>query len=487
MRRTRIWQMRLAVAAGSLLLGPGVGLAVAGEDARIHRIEEDLRPALQVQGRPVERHTLAELMTDHHTPSISIAVVEHGRIVWAKAYGLADVAAKTPATTRTIYQAGSISKPVAASAALQLVQQGRLELDAPVNTELKSWQIPDSSFSQEHPVTLRQLLTHTGGLSVHGFPGYSAGTPVPTVIEVLEGKPPANTRPVIVEQRPGTAWNYSGGGFTIAQLLMIDTDGRSFPELMQARVLSRVGMVASTYEQPLPQGRRSAAAAGYLSDGRPVEGRFHTYPEMAAAGLWTTPSDLARWTIALERAYNGEASPLLSQASAQAMLTPGLGGWGLGISVNRVGDELEFGHSGDDWGFKARLMGWPKGERAIVAMGNSDDAFAVIDPLTQAVAREYGWKGYEPKVLKVFELSDDQRSEFLGSWGHGALRIRAEGSKLIARYQGQEVELIPQSTDSVTAFIGDGAELTAVRGPDKKITALSAGPWGRWERDPVAK
>src|SRR6185437_5699398 len=226
--------------------------------------------------------------------------------------------------------------------------------------------------------------------------------PLPLVLgldSVCKVVPPANSRPVIVERQPGAAWSYSGGGFAIAQLLMIDTDGRSFPELMQRRVLSRAGMAASTYAQPLPHGRRAEAATGYLLDGRPVEGRFHTYPEMAAAGLWTTPSDLARWTIALERAYNGESNPLMSQASARAMLTPGLGGWGLGISVDPGADGLKFGHSGDDWRFKARLIGWPKGERAIIAMGNSDDAFAVIDPLMQAVTREYGWKGLEPQIV----------------------------------------------------------------------------------------
>jgi len=485
MRPTRIGLIFLVAALVVIALTPDIGLADSVDAARIRHIEADLRPALQIRGRPIERHTLSQLMAAHRTPSISIAIVDHGSIVWSRAYGMADVAAKMPATVQTIYQAGSISKPVAASAALQLVQERRLALDESVNAELKSWHIPDSTFTDGHPVTLRELLTHTGGVSVHGFPGYAAGTPVPTLLEVLEGKPPANSRPVIVERQPGKVWNYSGGGFTIVQLLMIETDGQSFPELMRRRVLSRVSMTASTYEQPLPLNHGVDVATGYLLDGQPVKGRFHTYPEMAAAGLWTTPSDLARWTIALERAYNGEPSPLMSQASARDMLKPGLGGWGLGISVDRGTDEMKFGHSGDDWGFKARLIGWPKRERAIIAMGNSDDAFAVIDPLMQAVAREYGWKGLEPQTVTMFELNDEQRNELLGSWGHGAVKISAEGSKLIGQYQGQRFELIPQSPDSLITPSGD--ELRAVRGPDHKIAALSAGPWGRWERDDAGK
>jgi CubicO group peptidase (beta-lactamase class C family) len=450
-------------------------------DARILRIENDLRPTLQVQGRPLERDTLVELMKIHHTPSISIAVVDHGHILWARAYGLADLAAKTPATARTIYQAGSVSKPVAASAAMQFVEEGGLGLDVPVNTELKSWRIPDGSAAQGHLVTLREVLTHTAGLSMQGSPGYAAGVPVPTLIEVLEGKPPATSPPVIVEETPGKAWKYSGGGFLIAQLLMMDTDGQTFPDLVQRRIFSRVGMTASTYEQPLPQSRRAEAAVGYSSDGQQVKGQFHTYPEMAAGGLWTTPSDLARWAIALERAYNGERSPLMSRAMARQMLTPGLGGWGLGMSVIPVGDEIMFGHAGDTVGFKATLIGWPRGERAVVAMGNSDDASAVIDPFTQAVVREYGWKGWGPQILVAFKLNENQRRELLGRWKHegDVVTIRAEGSRLLALDYDLKFELIPLSANTLA---GGGLNLTVVRGADNKVIALDAGSWGRFER-----
>jgi CubicO group peptidase (beta-lactamase class C family) len=248
MRRALV--LPICLAAALAWVAPLEALAAPADDNRISRIEHDLQPILQVRGRPVAARTLAELMAAHHTPAISIAVVDHGRIIWARAYGLADVAAKSPATTRTMFQAGSISKPVAASATLQMVQEGRLGLDAPVNSELKSWRIPDSPLAHDHPVTLRHLLTHTGGLTVHGFPGYAAGAPVPSVIQVLDGKPPANTPAVAVEQTPGKVWNYSGGGITIAQLLMTETDGASFPDLMRRRVLSPVGMGDSSWSGP---------------------------------------------------------------------------------------------------------------------------------------------------------------------------------------------------------------------------------------------
>jgi len=464
-----------AAAAAASVWIPITGAAAAPQAEHIARIEARLEPVLLVRGRPSIAHTLAEEMQAHRVASVSVAVADHGRIIWAKAYGLADVAGNRPATTGTLYQAGSISKPVAASGALRLVQAGRLALDAPVNAQLTSWQIPANDFTKDHPVTLRDLLTHTGGLTVHGFPGYAAGTPVPTVVQVLEGQAPANTPPVVVEHQPGSSWNYSGGGLTIAQLMMTDVTHQPFPDLMREQVFTRLGMSDSTYEEPLPQNRAGDAATGYLRSGTPVEGRFHTYPEMAAAGLWTTPSDLAKWAIGLEDAYNGVSARLMTRASAKAMLTPGLGKWGLGVEVGGSGETLHFNHNGDDAGFNASLIGWPSGGRAIVVMTNSDDGLAIAAEITQAVAREYGWRGLEPRVIDAVALSPQQLNQVAGSYGHGLVVIATQGAQLRLVYGGVPVDLIPLGSD---AFVADpaGANIPVKigRGPDGAITSLAA-------------
>lgn len=466
-------QARLA-AIGVLLLASAPALAEPPQSARIARIERDLEPAVQIKGRPLVKRTVAEELAATHTPAVSIAVVDYGRIVWAKAWGFADVASGRKATSRTMFQAGSISKPVAASGAMKLVQAHRFALEDTANSRLTSWRIPDNAFTKGHPVTLRELWTHTAGTNVHGFPGYAAGVPVPTVVQVLEGKPPANTPPVVVERTPGTVWNYSGGGITIAQLAMTDVTHEPFPELMRRLVLQPVGMADSSYEQPPAPDRQNQVATGYLANGEAVAGRFHTYPEMAAAGLWTTPSDLAKWAIALARADNGEASPLMSTTSARTMLTPGLGHWGIGIEVQGAGDDLRFEHGGDDWGFKADLVAWPRGERAIVVMANGDRGAEINAELLQAVARAYGWKGEEPKVIEAVTLTQAQRQEVAGHFSH-IVTVTNQGGALQATYAGVTSELIPVGGDKFLAVSGAAAvPVSFNRGADGKVASLSA-------------
>jgi hypothetical protein len=243
---------------------------------------------------------------------------------------------------------------------------------------------------------------------------------------------------------------------------------------MRRGVFAPLGMADSTYEQPPPPARAVQAATGYLRDGKPVEGRYHTYPEMAAAGLWTTPTDLAKWAIALQQAYDGKSSRLMSQASAKTMLTPGLGGWGIGIGVSGSGDSLRFEHGGDDWGFKATLTGWMSGGHAIIVMANGDDAPPILDNVMRAVAREYGWKGFEPKIVDAVALTDAERQELVGSYGHGLVAIVARGERLEGLSPGRSpVEIIPQGGDKfLVAVGGNGVLASAQRGPDGKITGI---------------
>lgn len=466
---SNISALALAIAVAVVLSAPVEAAPSAAADAAA--IEHDIQPSVRVKGRPPVVQSLAEAMAVHHVPALSLVVADRGRILWAKAYGFADVAAHRRAETTTLFQAASISKPVAASAAMQLVQEGRLNLDADANSALKSWRIPDSPLTMDAPVTLRGLLTHTAGMTVHGFPGYAAGEPIPSLVQVLEGKPPANTAAVVVETKPGTRWSYSGGGITIAQLMMLDATGETFPALLKTRVLGPAGMTDSTYEQPLPADRAPRAAHAYLADGAAVKGDWHTYPEMAAAGLWTTPTDLTKWAFALQDAYAGRSTRLMSQASAKTMLTPGLGGWGVGIAVQGEGDARRFSHSGGNWGFRSNLVGWIDGGRVIAVMDNGDDGWPVIQAVTEAVARHYGWKGFETRTVEPMIVSPGKLAPVAGRYGDGTATLALSGNTLVSLGDGPPAEMIPLAE---TTFLraSDGMTVSVERGADGRITGL---------------
>src|SRR5512139_1842453 len=275
-------------------------------------MENGLLPAHTIHGRPLRSMNLSERMQHYHVPGVSIALIDRETIS-AQGFGVQQAGDDSPVTTQTRFQAASISKPVSALAVLSLVQNGTLDLDVDVNTYLHSWQVPENEHTREHKVTLRGLLSHTAGLTVHGFPGYAAGETVPSLRQILDGEPPANTQPVRVETAPGSQYSYSGGGYTVMQLLVEDVTGLPFPAWMRSTVLDPLQMGHSTFEQPLPAHYAEEAATAHYGDGRPIDGKWHTYPEMAAAGLWTTPSDLARFIMELSASYTGKTNRVLSR------------------------------------------------------------------------------------------------------------------------------------------------------------------------------
>lgn len=380
--------------AALVALAAAAPSAEKGVDERIERVTAGLLAETTSTGRFAAPASLAERMAYYHTPGVSIAVVDEGRLEWARGFGVREQGRPEPVTVHTLFQAGSISKPIFALAVMRLAQERRLELDEDVNRYLTSWRVPAVDGWQPR-VTLRQILSHSAGLTVHGFPGYGVDEALPTVVQVLKGERPANTLPVVVNILPGIQSRYSGGGTTVGQQLVSDLLDGPFPALMRTLVLDPLGMGDSTYEQPLPSERAVAAATAHPWKGRPLPGRWHVYPEMAAAGLWTTPSDLAHAGIEIQRALRGEGS-LLSAATARTMLTPVLPGGdaALGLFLEGSGASLRFGHGGWDEGFVARIAFYEDTGKGAVVMVNSNEGAPLIDEVLRAVAREYAWPGY---------------------------------------------------------------------------------------------
>lgn len=447
--------------ASSAAAGP----ANAAQEPHIANVLRGLRPHVEIAGRPPVRWTLEERMAHHHVPGVSIAVIEGGRIAWTHGAGVKTSGSADPkdaVTPDTLFQAGSISKLVTATAMLRLVERGTVQLDTDVNRYLTTWKVPDNEHTQKEKVTLRRLASHTAGLTIFGFPGYTRDKPIPTLVQILDGTAPANTEPVRVDVVPGSISRYSGGGTLVMQLLMMDVTGKPFPALMQEILLDPAGMTHSTFEQPLPAARAAEAARAHDGEGKPIPGEWHVYPEMAPAGLWTTPSDLARLAIAIADARAGRPKALLSQATTEQMLTPVKGDFGLGPAISGSGRSLEIGHGGSTVGFVSTLTMYPAiGAGVVVMTNNEEGGQALFGELILALAAEYGWPGDGPVRVAAIELSAASAAGVVGSYVlpaglDGTAEVKQEGGRLVLHAPRLPTqELIPQSeTEFVMGALG---------------------------------
>ncbi len=346
--------------------------------------------SFSAHGSTVDEVVLNE-MKAHGIAGVSLAIIEGGRIVRAEGYGFTDRSRTSPVSVKTLFQAGSISKPVAALGALRLVESGKLSLDGNVNQALQQWQIPENEHTSDETVTLRRILSHSAGLTVHGFPGYNADAPLPTLLQVLDGFKPANTPAVRVDLVPGSSRRYSGGGYTVMQQMMVDVTKKPFPQLMNETVLTPLQMTASSYQQPLPKDKVTSAATGHYPDGGAVDGKWHTRPEMAAAGLWTTPSDLARFAIAIQDSLAGRSNPLISVAMTRQLLSVQKDQNGLGFFLKGDGNLLSFSHGGRNEGFDAFLLAGAESGHGVFIMINANDNSGVLSRIADFVRKEHRW------------------------------------------------------------------------------------------------
>ena len=407
-------------------------------EQRIQRIQNGLLPEVLVKGEPAVTTKLADRMAALHVPGVSVAVIHNGKIEWARGFGVTRIGG--PAVTPdTLFQAASISKPVAAMAVLRLVQQGKLSLDVDVNQYLKTWKVPANSFTEKTKVTIRELLTHTAGLTVHGFAGYASDAPLPTLLQVLNGEKPANSAAIRVDTDPGTIWRYSGGGYVVAQLLVQDVTGQPFAKLMHDTVLEPIGMTKSTYEQPLPKSRMAEVAIPYRQDGQPVPGGPHVYPEMAPAGLWTTPSDLARYAIEVQKSLAGTSNRVLSAAMVRQMLTPGLNHQGLGPATGGSTAHPYFTHGGANEGYRCNLMAYNEGD-GIAIMTNGDNGGQLAFEIQRTVAHEYGWPDFQPVEHTTSKVDPNLLDAYLGVYrgSNGVFTVTREGDQLFVQLTGQQ-------------------------------------------------
>lgn len=441
-------------------------------NAHTRHVETRLLPAIvQADTKPA---TLAERMRAYDVPGVSVAVIYDGRIAWARGWGVRDVESCAPVTPDTAFQAASISKAVTAMVALRLADRGAVALDRNVDEQLRTWRLPRDPKLAPEGVTLYQLLSHTAGLNLHGFPGYLPGTSLPTAAQMLAGQPPSNSEPLKSVLPAGAQWRYSGGGYVLAQTLLSDRAGVPFPELAEREVLRPLSMTRSSFAQPPSQAVLANAALGHV-DGRVIPGGYHVYPELGAAGLWTTAGDLARFLLDVQAAATGRSGRRLLPATARAMLSPVKGDWGVGPALFGTGDGRRFGHDGVNEGYQSTMVAYVARGEGVVVLTNGDGGKRLADEIVRAVATDYGWAELVSATVVEQALSRDELAALAGLYEGGGLSVfldaRADG--LFAQTGGPRPErLVPVAP---LRFRTDASGILIEFAPDRRSFRIVEG------------
>jgi CubicO group peptidase (beta-lactamase class C family) len=382
---------------------------------RIELVENKLCPAIAIEGHDLVFHSLTDQMKLYNVPGVSIAVVNNGKIEWAKGYGTREAGVDLPVDANTLFQAASISKSVTALGVLHHVEQGTLNLDSNINDFLDSWEIPENGFTEKQPVTIRYLLCHGAGLNGHALGEYSKGEKIPTPLQTLDGLPPSKVGAVRVVIEPGTEFRYSGGGYLILLQTMVDVIGKPFPEIMKESVFGPVGMDRSGYFQERDYIRTDNIAVGHNGMGSVLEGHWTRITNLAGGGLWTTPSDLCRYAIELQKALEGKSS-VISRVLAEEMMTTQIGSYGLGLILQGEGNCLSFSHGGNIPGYNNDFFAYAREGKGVAVMTNAKRGTALNSEILRAIGLVYDWSDLKPNVIKPASLPRETLSKYAGKF-----------------------------------------------------------------------
>jgi len=419
-------------------------------EQRIEQVEGGLLPPVLI--RDAKPYTLAERMEHHKVPGLSIAVIRDFQVHWVRHYGVRDANTREPVTDSTLFGVGSLSKCVTAAAVLNKAEQDKLDLKADVNDQLVSWKLPENELTRKAAVTPELLLCHGGGLPAS--PGYAyRADGAPTLLQVLDGEPPAQNRPARVETEPGTAFHYANLGYALLQQLLIDVENKPFPELMNQTIFEPLAMTRSTFEPHLFQVAPDLAASGHMPDGDAVADERTGGPNMGAGGLWTTAADYAKFVIELQLSFHGRSGKVLSRKAVHEMFTPRVAdNYGLGVGIPIYGDEKYFGFFGDIRGFFAGYVAHMTDGYGAVVVTNSANGLNLIREIHKSVASAYGWKGYLPEEYETVLVAPDLLDKYLGRYlvnSDCVLSVSRDDGLLFLQMTGQQrTRLYPVAADT---------------------------------------
>lgn len=444
-------------------------------------VERSLMPAVVFEGEDIPYFTIAERMSRYNVPGLSFALINDGEIEWVAGYGVKEAGTSRPVSAETVFQAGSIAKPVVAVAAMRMRDAGLIDLDEDIQTYLNEYVLPEGEHNPANPVTFRNLLSHTAGTTPGGYLGYDRGDPIPSDLQIVQGLPPANSPEVRVVTAPGTELAYSGGGYTIVQIAIHDVTGSAFERALDDWVLSLLDMTRSTYEQPLPDDMEEHVARGHASDGTVVPGGWRVHPEKAAAGLWSTAADLATFAVELRRAYVGEGS-LLEHDSAVELLTEQRDGHAFGFVLQSHGENVTVSHAGGTVGYQAAMtMDLGTGDGAVI-MTNSDRGMDVGRELLRAASFVHEWPGFKPVTMRRVDLAPDQLAALEGTYDFGdgvqvRIALRPSDDTLSITFpNGDEYGLVP--TDSLSFVDPESGVTVDFEGSGESLRVIVYGEAG---------
>lgn len=428
-------------------------------EERIKQVEKNVPLGVyEIVGNP--KQSIWERMKFYNVQGISIAVINDYKVEWAKGYGWADTIEQRPVTPETFFQIGSISKSLNAMGILKLAQDNKIDINADINNYLTSWKFPYDDNSKSKKITTAQLLSHSAGLTGGGS-DYKKGDTLPTIYEVLDGKKPATSPAVRSQFEPGTTYQYSNGGASVAMLIATDITGKTYENYIKETVLMPLGMNNTFFTDIPPANLKAKFATGYYNDGKELEGKYSILTQQAGGAAWSTPSELCKYIIEMQLSLKGKSNKILSKETTQKMLTRQIGNVGLGVFVDSIGAEKYFSHTGGRRGFTSLYYGSFEGGKGVVVFVNSSNASAIQNEIAKSVATAYGWKDfYKPKTKSIISMSEKELDEYKGEYVFGpkvSLFIDCDSAGMYANVTGQNwYDIFPESKDK---FFGQVAEV----------------------------
>jgi CubicO group peptidase (beta-lactamase class C family) len=446
-------------------------MTASDAQARRQQVEESLLPNVAFTGETTPADVEAR-MFEHKVPAFSGAVIRNGKLDWSAAWGALETGG-TRAGCDSLFQAGSLAKPVTLLAALRMQQQGAVDLDKDIATYLASYTLPAGAQTDANPVTLRNLFTHTSGITPGGYEGYAQEQPIPTDVQTVRAEAPANSRKVEVLEAPGESLVYSGGGYSVAEIALQDTLKQPFEQLMQQWLLTPVGMRQADFTVPLPAASHAHTARGHRADGSVVPGGWHHHPEQAAAGLWATASDMAAFLIELHKGYVG-TSKVFTQASIRELMANPIDRHAYGFRLIGEGEDMFLTHYGGTVGYRAGMtLNLRTGDGAVY-LANADNGSNLGREFLAAVSRAYQWPVFRGTEVTRTKQSTEVLQSLVGQYVFDeegpTVVVVLENNVLTLvfpngdRYamtpiQGGPRDFIHANTGVRASFDGDGADM----------------------------